>query len=243
MPLSSMNSYRTEVLLHIQGANYLTGNGETYEISTCHMIGTVPCWMIALPPSGTGSHATTQEFRLCDPEEYRERITYPVIQLYYDAGFDLINESYEDMCEEYARNYQEYASTISLHENAASALAWFKGKGVRQHIVSASEYGILVDQISKYRITEYFDTISGQKDKRGDSKEHLAMSLMAEIDADPVKVLFIGDTLHDYEIARNIGAHCFLVSNGHCSEDRLLKTGAPVFPHLGAILQALRLEE
>jgi phosphoglycolate phosphatase len=239
-----MNSFQTGVFLHIQGANYLTGMEKYMKYQ--HVIwdwngtllndrvATVKALDLMLRHRNLGS---------ITPEEYRERIIYPVIQLYYDAGFDLINESYEDMCEEYARNYQEYASTITLHENAANALAWFKERGVRQHIVSASEYGILVDQISEHRITEYFDTISGQKDKRGDSKEHLAMNLMAEINADPAKVLFIGDTLHDYEIARNIGAHCFLVSNGHCSEERLLKTGAPVFPHLGAILQALKLEE
>lgn len=176
-------------------------------------------------------------------EEYRERITYPVITLYYEAGFDFNKESYEDMCEEYTRYYKEHAPMISLHEDAVSVLSWLKGRGVRQHIVSASEYGMLVDQIVHYQIFDYFDTITGQKNKRGDSKEHLAMGLMSTIDANPSEVLFIGDTIHDYEIARNIGACCFLVSNGHCSEGRLLRTGAPVFPDLGAILQRLEQEE
>ncbi len=176
------------------------------------------------------------------PEEYRERITYPVIQLYYEAGFDLINENYEDMCEEYARYYQENAPDISLHEDAQAILAWFRDKGIRQHIVSASEYGILVEQIAGYGIMDYFDTVYGQRDKRGDSKEHLARSLMAELKADPAKVLFIGDTLHDFEIANNIGARCFLVSNGHCSTGRLQRTGAPVYPSLKAILNDLKPE-
>lgn len=176
-------------------------------------------------------------------EEYRERITYPVIQLYHEAGFDFINESYEDMCEEYFRYYMENASGATLHKDAVSMLSWLKDRGIRQHIVSASEYGILVDQIVKYGILDYFDTISGQKDKRGDSKEHLARELMASMGADPAKVLVIGDTIHDYEVASDIGAHCFLVSNGHCSEKRLLSTGAPVFPDLKAILQTLEQEK
>jgi len=176
-------------------------------------------------------------------EEYRERITYPVIKLYYEAGFDLENENYEDMCEEYARYYEENTADMSLHEDAVSALSWFKAKGVSQHIVSASEYGILVEQVSRYGIIDYFDTICGQKNKRGDSKEHLAMNLMAELRAEPENVLFIGDTVHDFEIARNIGARCYLVSNGHCSRERLQKTGAPVFPCLGALLQELKREE
>jgi len=176
-------------------------------------------------------------------KEYREHITYPVIQLYLDAGFDLINESYEDICEEFARYYQENASEISLHKDAVSALAWFRDNGIRQHIVSASEYGVLVEQVSLYGIIGYFDTIYGQRNKRGDSKEHLAMNLMADLSADPEKMLFIGDTVHDYEIARNIGARCLLVSNGHCSTARLENTGSPVFPCLGALLQAIKQEE
>lgn len=175
-------------------------------------------------------------------EEYRNRITYPVIQLYYEAGFDFTNESYEDMCEEYFRYYKENAAAVSLHEDAVGLLSWLKGRGVRQHIVSASEYGILVAQIVHYGIRDYFDTISGQKDKRGDSKEHLARELMASLDTHPEKVLLIGDTIHDFEVAGHIGAQCFLVSNGHCSEERLLATGAPVFPNLGALQQALEQE-
>ena len=175
-------------------------------------------------------------------EEYRNRITYPVIQLYYEAGFDFVNESYEDMCEEYIRYYKENAATVALHEDAVGLLSWLRDRGVRQHIVSASEYGILVAQIAHYGIRDYFDTISGQKNNRGDSKEHLARELMASLCADPDKVLVIGDTIHDFEVANHIGAHCFFVTNGHCSEARLLATGAPVFPSLDAIRQALEQE-
>lgn len=176
-------------------------------------------------------------------EEYRDRITYPVIRLYYEAGFDFENESYDDICEEYATNYRENASSMSLHEDAVAALEWFRVRDIRQHIVSASEYGILVRQLNQYRITGYFDNICGQKDNKGDSKEHLAIKLMAELGADPGKVLLIGDTVHDYEVASSIGVKCCLVSNGHCSEERLLKTGAPVFPCLGALVNAFEREE
>jgi haloacid dehalogenase-like hydrolase. len=174
------------------------------------------------------------------PEEYRQRITYPVIRLYHDAGFNIGNEEYEEICEEYARYYDENTPLMSLHRDAVCVLEWFRERNMSQHIVSASEYGILVRQLERYGIIQYFDNICGQKNKKGESKEHLAVRLISELGADPAKVLFIGDTVHDYEVAAATGADCCLVSNGHCSEERLIRTGAPVYPSLGAMLEDLK---
>ena len=45
---------------------------------------------------------------------------------------------------------------------------------------------------------------------------------------DPKKVLFIGDTDHDYEVATSIGVDCLLIANGHQSKERLLKVTSNV---------------
>lgn len=176
-------------------------------------------------------------------EDYREKITYPVIQLYYDTGFDFLSESYEDMCYEFISNYKANRHMIALQEKVREVLSYFKNNGIRQHIVSASEAGILVQQIEEYGLTEYFDSISGQQDHRADSKTHLAERLLKELGCDPREVLFIGDTIHDYEIAHGLGAGCCLVSNGHCSTGRLDRTHAPVFSNLGALLNSFTIAD
>ena len=38
----------------------------------------------------------------------------------------------------------------------------------------------------------------------------------------------VGDTVHDFEVAQNIGCDCILVARGHNSKERLLSTGAVV---------------
>ena len=53
-------------------------------------------------------------------------------------------------------------------------------------------------------------------------------------------ILLIGDTIHDYEVAKEIDADCILVSQGHQDEERLLKLGIPVVKdiiELGNILR------
>ena len=50
------------------------------------------------------------------------------------------------------------------------------------------------------------------------------------------KVLLIGDMVHDYDVAKEIGADCFLISHGHQSKSILEKCGVPLFDTLNDLL-------
>ena len=47
-----------------------------------------------------------------------------------------------------------------------------------------------------------------------------------------LELFFIGDTLHDVEVARALGAKCILVDGGHQTAERLAASGTPVAPTL-----------
>lgn len=173
-------------------------------------------------------------------EEYRAKIGFPVINLYYQSGFDLEKESYEAVCEEYINNYIKYFSLIKIQEDAPAVLGKFKEEGLLQHIVSASGYDILVKQVEAYGLMPFFTHILGQKDNQGDSKVHLAKRMLELLEGDPKEVLFIGDTVHDFEVAKEAGFDCRLVANGHCNRERLEKTGAPVHADLSSLYKTLK---
>ncbi len=61
-------------------------------------------------------------------------------------------------------------------------------------------------------------------------KSHLAQHLVERINSNGTtgNILLIGDTIHDYEVAREINSDCILMSHGHQDEERLLKLGIPV---------------
>lgn len=63
----------------------------------------------------------------------------------------------------------------------------------------------------------------------------LAVNWMAARGLDPVRTLFVGDTVHDFEVASACGADCLLVAAGHQSEERLRATGAPVLRTLSEV--------
>ena len=63
---------------------------------------------------------------------------------------------------------------------------------------------------------------------------------MRELPFDPHNVVLIGDTVHDHEVAQNIGVECVLVTHGHNSYARLVKTGAQVFDNIAELERWLR---
>ena len=48
--------------------------------------------------------------------------------------------------------------------------------------------------------------------------------------------LFIGDSIHDLEVAEAIDVSCVLVSTGHTNKDRLLKTNCKVIDNLKELI-------
>jgi phosphoglycolate phosphatase len=48
----------------------------------------------------------------------------------------------------------------------------------------------------------------------------------------------IGDTVHDFEVASEMGVKCILIADGHQSEERLLKTNVPVLKNIGQLLSS-----
>ena len=55
---------------------------------------------------------------------------------------------------------------------------------------------------------------------------------MAELDFKDSEVILVGDTIHDSEVAEEIGSDCILVDQGHVTRRRLQETGRAVFNSL-----------
>ena len=58
---------------------------------------------------------------------------------------------------------------------------------------------------------------------------------MAEMEWDPADILYVGDTLHDGEVAQAMGVECVLVSHGHQNRHRLSQAGLTVVDSLDEV--------
>ncbi len=160
--------------------------------------------------------------------EYHEKFGFPIIGFYERLGFDLENEKFEDVARDYVFEYDERFPEAELFEDAESLIRELKHKGVRQMILSATEQRFLEKQVRAHDIDYLFTDILGTKDVYAKSKVDIALRWISENDVDSAEVLFVGDTVHDFEVAGNIGCDCILVSRGHNSYDTLKDTGAVV---------------
>ena len=162
-------------------------------------------------------------------DEYLEKFRFPIIEFYKDLGFDLENEKFEIIAREYAHLYDEMYPMAEIFEGAESLLRKIKSAGKRQLIISQTEQSYLTRQVTYFELEHLFTDILGNSDIYARSKVAVAQKWMRENDAVSSEILFIGDTVHDKEVADSIGCDCILISKGHNPKQKLIETGAPVF--------------
>ena len=163
---------------------------------------------------------------LASVEAYRANFGFPVIDYYKKLGFDFEKHSYADLAVEWVAYYLKYSVLSTLYPDVTRALEAVKLLGISQLILSASEQGMLERQVGELGIRSYFDGLLGMDDIHAHGKEAIARK-WREKNPD-ARVLFIGDTDHDAEVARAIGADYILLASGHQSAERLAAT-KPLF--------------
>lgn len=159
-------------------------------------------------------------------EQYKNVFGFPIIDYYRRVGFDFEKEDYCALADEWAILYRNAVADCTLNQGIKAALNRFSTLNKTQIILSATELGMLKEQLKPLEIEAYFTEILALGDLQAVSKVQLGKSWAKRVK--PKKALFIGDTEHDYETACAMGVDCILIANGHQSKDRLIKLGVPV---------------
>ncbi len=161
-------------------------------------------------------------------ERYRKIFTFPVKDYYALAGLDLAGEDFLDLAEEYMSDYRAHEKDCPLVPGARETLEALNAMGARQILASASRQDDLERQVRAHGLDGAFFAVLGMSDDLGGGKAGLAAGYMRREGLAPEDALFVGDTVHDFEVAQSIGCRCVLIAGGHQSVERLNATGAPV---------------
>lgn len=161
--------------------------------------------------------------RVLDTESYKEVFGFPVKDYYERVGFDFSKKSFDILAYEWIDLYNSMVDEATLCPNAVKALEYVKSKGVDQLILTASKVSMVEEQLVKFGIGDYFETIIGQDNIKAYGKTESARMWFDK--AKPDRAVLIGDTPHDAETAKELGIECLLVSCGHQSEARLAEYG------------------
>jgi len=98
------------------------------------------------------------------------------------------------------------------------------------------EQNALVTSVNEREIGKYFKQIVGIDNHYAGGKSHNGVTMIKKYELNSVNTWFIGDTLHDAEIAKELGCHCVLVANGHQDKERLAESGFPVLNSLTELI-------
>ena len=173
---------------------------------------------------------------LLSVEDYREVFSFPVKNYYQKIGFDFNIEPFEIPALEFINRYNEQVHECSLHEDAYRVLNYFQSVGISQFMLSAMKQDVLEDCLKSQQITHFFKHVSGLDNHYAASKIENGKRLISSLNLNVAELVLIGDTVHDFEVATELGCHCILIANGHQSREILQTTGTLVIDHLRNLL-------
>ncbi len=179
---------------------------------------------------------------LLDIKRYRDIFGFPVRSYYDRLGFDFEKEPFEKLSLDFIAEYQKASLYTKLNGDCIPVLEYIRREGMKQVILSASQQENLEEQVRHFKIRDYFDRLLGLDHCHATSKTDIGKSWLAASGFDKKEVLLVGDTLHDYETAREIGCDCILISSGHQSEERVSGRGVPVIDSLREVQRLLMQE-
>ncbi len=147
-------------------------------------------------------------------EQYYSYIETPIIGFYrHILSEDEIDA--DEIFENYHNDYLRHLPETRLAEGAKEVLRFFKERGAKQYIVTATHIDEAVALTKKYGVADYFDGIFGADNKYAESKTARAQKFFKEYGIRQSEAVFIGDLMHDYETANALGIAAVLVSYGH----------------------------
>lgn len=161
-------------------------------------------------------------------QKYKDIFTFPVVEYYKRAGFDLNSLDFVSLGKEWMDRYEQLKYRGKLNDGAKELITDFFKNGIEQSILSAYSEETLIDIVQKFGLKNFFKNIVGLDNIYAESKLELGKKLMSKLNTEPDTVVLIGDTVHDYEVSSELGCKCILLACGHQSEQVLKKCNVPV---------------
>lgn len=169
-------------------------------------------------------------------DRYRDVFTFPVRDYYERAGIDFNVASFEELGKNFMDEYEQRKYESDLFPGTKDVLEKLKRSGINQSILSAYQQKTLDGIIKHYNIDSYFENVKGLDNIYAGGKVDLGMELIAQLKSDKDKIVLIGDTVHDKEVADAMGINSIIISAGHQAKDKLVNLGVPVLSDISELL-------
>lgn len=174
---------------------------------------------------------------------YRQQFCFPIRDFYANLGFDFTQHSFPALMEDYLALFDAQVCRCDLCPGVVDLLEQLHRQGTRISILSASHQDTLHRIARAKGVEGYLDNLFGLDASDATGKLNRARDLDRLLNRAPAaRVLMIGDTDHDAQVAQDCGWDFLAVATGHQSIERLIRLGAPVLPTLAMLPEPVDLE-
>ena len=169
--------------------------------------------------------------------DYRQLFCFPLEDFYKKINLYDNRESFNKISEQFIKLYRKRSCEPKLIGGIIDVVRSCSYNNTLCLTLSAQNNIDLKNSIKHYKLCSFFNSVFGVDNIMARGKVDLARRVVDKYKAD--KVLVVGDTSLDYDVACAIGADCYLVSWGHYNVERLDVLPAPVFSSVLKLKQSV----
>lgn len=160
-------------------------------------------------------------------EKQQELFSFPLIHFYEKAGVNIDDylKNAEHVGWLFNEKYNALKTDCPLMKGAIEVLEFLKSHNVTCKILSNQMQHVLNQDVSRFEIDHYFETISGNHDPAtivtGMNKYERLRDFMNENGFTPERTFIIGDSHEEPELARKLNILGISIRGGLTSDERL----------------------
>ena len=163
--------------------------------------------------------------KMIDIKTYYSAVDVPIWK-FYERVFEAGSITPQQAMVEYDEAYERHLQKNPLMEGIVDVLRYFRARGKKQIVVSASHVDKVTGRLHDLGIFRYFTCVLAHSDYNAGDKTYLAQKFLNDNKINAEDVVVIGDCVFDYQMAAALGCDCILNTRGH--QSRREYSGIPV---------------
>lgn len=175
-----------------------------------------------------------------DISRYKDIFGFPIQDYYVQAGISFDTVSFDTLSQYFIEKYQPASFNCQLNQGVIEVLTKTTALGIRHIILSASKTDNLIEQTQVLGIDRFFEDVIGTDNIKGMGKVQRGLDWIKEARINPDECLYVGDTIHDAEVAHALGVKVLLYSGGHQSKTQLLSKHEQIIDHISDIMSYIK---
>ena len=173
-------------------------------------------------------------------EYYRNNFSFPVSAFYKSISLPSHGKKFDEVSRNFISEYRLKWKGCTLQMGVLEILNLIQRYGLRQSILSAGKQSDVELFVDHFNLGSFFYQVLGTDNIKAEGKIELGKRFITDSDLQPEEILLVGDTIHDLQVANEIGCSALLFCQGHNSVNQLSEFPVQIINDLREVAQYLQ---